>query len=75
MNKYTVIAYIDGDYGVTVHVLKVEAKNPGEAWDAAEQKAAEEIGGTISEQGVRVSEHEIANLTHVCTFAGWCEEV
>lgn len=75
VKKWTVIAFIDCDYGVHPLTLHVEAKSPGAAWDEAVAKARETCVGTIpAHGGSPLREDDIEAMTEIATFAGWHDE-
>ncbi len=64
---YTVVFYVDGDYGVETFVEEVMAKEVGTAFEKAVKKARKD-GGTSS--GRSLSRNDWDNATEISTFHG-----
>ncbi|MBU0801375.1 MAG: hypothetical protein KKA05_10310, partial [Alphaproteobacteria bacterium] len=63
---FTVIAYVDGDYGVRTYTARVMAR-PGDAWPSAVRHWAQEIERT---EGPRAAFRFVEAVTEVETFHG-----
>ncbi len=74
LNKYTVVAYVDGERGCSGHVFKVRAQSAANAWSLAVRRASRDMDGGVSEQGVQLYSRDAQRLTEIVTFAGWPEE-
>jgi hypothetical protein len=66
MKPYTVIFYIDADYGVHTFVEHVTAADSSDAWDKAVAQAKAEQGGSFG--GIR--SYEFDSCTEITTFDG-----
>jgi hypothetical protein len=64
---FTVVFYVDGDYGVEAFAREVVAKNTTDAYEFAVQ-AAKDDGGTSS--GRTLSESEWQNVTEIDVYLG-----
>lgn len=62
---FTVIGYMDGDYGVETFVHHVKAHDGGDAWDQAMKKVR-----TDCEEGAH-HRCDPDNATEITTLAGW----
>lgn len=70
MKPYTVIFYIDGDYGVDTFVQRVYASDHIAAFENALVEA-QESGGSSS--GRSIPSHAWEHATEIATFAGHLE--